>query len=392
MNGAGTANTGNLSHPREPAPNAPAGNPISHSSSTPAPNAATTVQRMGPAAADLQNQPASSKRSAKKGTAKPSLSAHINESNRVTKQTAAIQRVPCALPRLSAGLQLPAILPILSSAETASSAHVAGPRAPITSTTAGREPSPFLPRHPPPGLAAATCSSGSGAQSAPVTEQKRQKEPGAKPPRPRARADESGKVTTKPTRAPPRRPITPPTNTPSLTSSIISTPHSVGEIVPPRPPTPKKKSFKGRGPCKGRDWSIRPEQQSANGQASGSQAPAPPQQQFLQPAPQAYPSLPAGMQMGATAHAQELSMNWAPLPEQALQQQLLAAPHHGYDWAGIGHDVSSPLQEPLSDYDATIARQLASQLAWFPQDASQEFDASSQLAPEESRLFLKPKL
>ncbi|KAF8466746.1 hypothetical protein BDZ91DRAFT_724951, partial [Kalaharituber pfeilii] len=347
---------------------------------------------------------ASPKRSAKKGTAKSSLSAHNSESNRVTKQTAATQRVPCALPRLSAGLQLPAILPSLSSAETASSAHVAGPRAPITSTTAGREPSPFLPRHPPPDLAAATCSSASGAQPAPVTEQSAppkpstrsdKKEPGAKPPRPRARADESGKVTTKPTRAPPRRPITPPslaTNTPSLTSSTISTPHSVGEIIPPRPPTPKKKSFKGRGPCKGRDWSIRPEQQSANGPASGSQAPAPPQQQFLQPAPQAYPSLPAGMQMGETAHAQGLSMNWAPPPEQALQQQLLAAPHHGYDWAGIGHDVSSPLQEPLSDYDATIARQLASQLAWFPQDASQEFDASYQLAPEESRLFLKPKL
>ncbi|KAF8465036.1 hypothetical protein BDZ91DRAFT_795177 [Kalaharituber pfeilii] len=117
--------------------------------------------------------------------------------------------------------------------------------------------------------------------------------------------------------------------------------------------------------------------------ASGLQAPAPLQQQFQQPAPQAYPSLPVGMQMGA---------NWAPPPEDALQQQLPAAPDDGYAWAGIGHDVPAPVQEPLSDYDATIARQLASQMAWFPQDASEEFDASYQLAPEESRLFMRPKL
>ncbi|KAF8466314.1 hypothetical protein BDZ91DRAFT_763137 [Kalaharituber pfeilii] len=396
MNGAGTASTGTLPHQSEPAPNAPAANPISLPlpSSAPAPNAA----------AELQNQPASSKRSARKGTAKPSLSAQINESNRVTKQAAASQRVPCALPRL----QLPAILPSLGSAETASSAHVAGPSAPTASTAARREPSLFLPSHPSPGH----------WQPAPVTEQSAapspstrsaKKGPGAKTPRPRARVDESSKVTKKPTRAPPKRPATPPslvTNTPSVPSSTITTPHSLGEIVPPGPPTPKKKSFKGRGPCKGRDWSIRPEQQDANGpgmgllaaerpappvqwmpaeiqMASGSQAPAPPQQQFQQPAPQAYPSLPVGMQMGA---------NWAPPPEEAQQPQLLAAPDHGYAWAGIGPDVPAPVQEPLSDYDATIARQLASQMAWFPQDASEEFDASYELAPEESRLFLKPKL
>ncbi|KAF8466307.1 hypothetical protein BDZ91DRAFT_763132 [Kalaharituber pfeilii] len=256
------------------------------------------------------------------------------------------------------------------------------------------------------------------ARPPPVTEQSAapspstrsaKKGPAAKTPRPRARADESSKVTKKPTRAPPKRPATPPslvTNTPSEPSSTITTPHSLGEIVPPGPPTPKKKSFKGRGPCKGRDWSIRPEQQDANGpgmgllaaerpappvqwmpaeiqMASGSQAPAPPQQQFQQPAPQAYPSLPVGMQMGA---------NWAPPPEEAQQPQLLAAPNHGYAWAGIWPDVPAPVQEPLSDYDATIARQLASQMAWFPQDASEEFDASYELAPEESRLFLKPRL
>ncbi|KAF8455593.1 hypothetical protein BDZ91DRAFT_767677 [Kalaharituber pfeilii] len=406
MNGAGTASTlaGTLPHQSEPAPNAPAANPISLPPSTPAPNAAAAAPGMGPAAVELQNQPASSKRSARKGTAKSSLSAQINESNRVTKQAAASQRVPCALPRL----QLPAVLPSLGSAETAGSAHVTGPSAPTASTAARREPSPFLPSHPSPGH----------WQPAPVTEQSAapspstrsaKKGPAAKTPRPRARADESTKVTKKPTRAPPKRPATPPslvTNTPSVPSSTITTPHSLGEIVPPGPPTPKKKSFKGRGPCKGRDWSIRPEPQDANGpgmgllaaerpappvqwmpaeiqMASGSLGPAPPQQQFQQPAPQAYPSLPVGMQMGA---------NWAPPPEEAQRPQLLAAPDDGYAWAGIGPDVPAPVQEPLSDYDATIARQLASQMAWFPQDASEEFDASYELAPEESRLFLKPKL
>ncbi|KAF8465037.1 hypothetical protein BDZ91DRAFT_820943 [Kalaharituber pfeilii] len=411
MNGAGTTNTGTLPHQSEPAPNAPAANPISLPSTTPAPNAATAAPGVGPTAAELQNQPASSKRSARKGTAKSSLSAQINESNRVTKQAAASQRVQCVLPRL----QLPAIPPGLGSAETASSAHVAGPSAPIASTAARREPSPCLPSHPSPG------------QPAPVTEpsaapspstRTAKKGPGAKTPRPRARVDESSKVTKKPTRAPPKRPATPPslvTNT-SVSSSTITTPHNLGEIVPPGPPTPKKKSFKGRGPCKGRDWSIRPEPEGANGpgmgqlaaeqpappvqwmpagiqmrashgpdllMASGSQGPAPPEQQFQQPAPQAYPSLPVGMQMGA---------DWAPPPEAALQQQLLAAPDDGYAWAGIGPDVPAPVQEPLSDYDATIARQLASQMAWFPQDASEEFDASYEVAPEESRLFLRPKL
>ncbi|KAF8465035.1 hypothetical protein BDZ91DRAFT_820940 [Kalaharituber pfeilii] len=421
MNGAGTASTGTLPHQSEPAPNAPAGDPISLPSSTPAPNAAAAAPGVGPTAAELQNQPASSKRSARKGTAKPSLGAQINESNRVTKQAAASQRVPCALPRL----QLPAVLPSLGSAETAGSAHVAGPSAPIASTAARREPSPFLRSHPSPGPPAPVTEQ--SAAPSPSTRSAK-KGPAAKTPRPRARADESSKVTKKPTRAPPKRPATPPslvTNTPSVPSSTITTPHSLGEIVPPGPPTPKKKSFKGRGPCKGRDWSIRPEPQGANGpgmgqlaaeqpapqarwmaaemqmrashgpdllMASGSQGPAPPQQQLQQPAPQAYLSVPAGMHMGATAHAQGLPINWAPLPEEAQQPQLLAAPDDGYAWAGIGHDVPAPVQEPLSDYDATIARQLASQMAWFPQDASEEFDASYEVAPEESRLFMRPKL
>ncbi|KAF8466853.1 hypothetical protein BDZ91DRAFT_724166 [Kalaharituber pfeilii] len=76
--------------------------------------------------------------------------------------------------------------------------------------------------------------------------------PRAEPTR-RARVNESNKVTERTEAPSPKRPASPS----SSASRVINPPISGEGIL--SPPTPKRKNPKGRGPCKGRTWSIRTE-------------------------------------------------------------------------------------------------------------------------------------